>query len=130
MLLFSTSSLRLGAWWAISAGWGVRCCAFEAGSWLGCGWWVASGGGGALAGDTTSIYFCATRVLYLSDDRYRGTREYGDQRGDARELGHSYLRLGLGLGLFLPAHFLQQGPLRFWVAAGRVAGRVARRAWW
>ena len=38
----------------------------------------------------------------------------------------SYLRLGLGLA----AHFLQQGPLRFLVAAGRgrVAGRVARRA--
>jgi hypothetical protein len=34
----------------------------------------------------------------------------------SRELGHSYLRLGLGLGLFLPAHFLQQGSLRFWVA--------------
>jgi hypothetical protein len=39
----------------------------------------------------------------------------------------SHLRLGLGLGLFLPAHFFKQGPLRFWVAgAGRAAGQAAR----
>jgi hypothetical protein len=59
-------------------------------------------------------------VLDLRDNRH------GDDCLDC--LGHRYLRLGLGLGLFLPAHFLQQGPLRFWVVwAGRAAGRAARR---
>ena len=68
-------------------------------------WW-----GGALAGDTAGIYFCAPAVLDLGDDRHGGAGHHGHERGDARELGHSYLRLGLGLGLglglFLPAHFL------------------------
>jgi hypothetical protein len=78
------------------------------------------GGGGALAGDTSCICFalCSAGAGFLAYRRYRGTRQYlyRHQRGDAGELGHSHLRLGL----CLPALFLQQ----------RVVGRAARRVWW
>jgi hypothetical protein len=85
-------------------------------------WW-----GDALAGDTAGIYFCAAAGLDLRYHGHRGAGHDGHQRGDARKFGHRYLRLGLGLGLFFSAHFLQQGPLCFLVAwVGQAAGRAAR----
>jgi hypothetical protein len=53
----------------------------------------------ALAGDTAGIYFCTPAVLDLCYHGHGGAGHDGHERGDARELGHSYLRLGLGLGL-------------------------------
>jgi hypothetical protein len=120
--------VRWGRWWCLAlalgfgggrrrwrGGWLGGCGAARLrpalGSGAGCGCHRRpSRGVCARSQDTQQrIYFCATAaVLDLTYHRYRGTGQHRVQHGDARELGHSYLRLGLGLGLFLPAHFLQQ----------------------
>jgi hypothetical protein len=52
------------------------------------------------------IFVHLAAVLDLRYHGHGGAVHDGHKRGDARELGHHCLRLGLGLGLVLPAHFL------------------------
>jgi hypothetical protein len=65
-------------------------------------------------------------IWAMTDTAALATTDTSAAMSDARELGHSYLRLGLGLGLFFPHIFCNRAPCVFecWVAwaVGRASG--------